>query len=57
MGFNAIARNHDDHTKPHSFLMNQTGQWSLAPAADVKKEHIKQIAKTLLMSDVIIWKK
>jgi serine/threonine-protein kinase HipA len=35
MVFNVIARNHDDHTKNHSFIMNETGQWSLAPAYDL----------------------
>jgi serine/threonine-protein kinase HipA len=35
MVFNVIARNHDDHTKNHSFIMNKTGNWSLAPAYDV----------------------
>jgi len=35
MVFNVVARNHDDHTKNHSFIMNKTGGWSLAPAYDV----------------------
>jgi len=35
MVFNVVARNHDDHTKNHSFLMNQSGRWSLAPAYDL----------------------
>jgi serine/threonine-protein kinase HipA len=35
MVFNVIARNHDDHTKNHSFIMDKTGQWSLAPAYDL----------------------
>ena len=35
MAFNVVARNHDDHTKNHSFIMNKAGQWSLAPAYDV----------------------
>jgi serine/threonine-protein kinase HipA len=35
MVFNVTARNHDDHTKNHSFIMNQSGQWSLAPAYDL----------------------
>ena len=35
MVFNVIARNHDDHTKNHSFLMDNNGRWSLAPAYDV----------------------
>lgn len=35
MVFNVIARNHDDHTKNHSFIMDKTGNWSLAPAYDL----------------------
>jgi serine/threonine-protein kinase HipA len=35
MVFNVIARNHDDHTKNHSFIMNKTGKWALAPAYDL----------------------
>jgi serine/threonine-protein kinase HipA len=35
MTFNVIARNHDDHTKNISFLMDQNGNWSLSPAYDV----------------------
>jgi serine/threonine-protein kinase HipA len=35
MVFNVIARNHDDHTKNHSFIMSKTGEWSLAPAYDL----------------------
>ncbi|MBX2980867.1 MAG: type II toxin-antitoxin system HipA family toxin [Flavobacteriales bacterium] len=35
MCFNAIARNHDDHTKNISFLMDPQGEWHLAPAYDV----------------------
>jgi len=35
MVFNVMARNHDDHTKNHSFLMNQKGEWQLAPAYDL----------------------
>ena len=35
MTFNVIARNHDDHSKNHSFIMNRTGNWSLAPAYDL----------------------
>lgn len=33
--FNAIARNHDDHTKNISFLMDPQGEWHLSPAYDV----------------------
>ena len=35
MVFNVLSRNHDDHTKNHSFLINKTGKWSLAPAYDL----------------------
>ena len=35
MIFNVLARNHDDHTKNHSFLMDKSGKWSLAPAYDL----------------------
>ena len=35
MVFNIVARNQDDHVKNIAFLMDQQGQWSLAPAFDV----------------------
>ena len=35
MIFNVVARNHDDHTKNHSFIMDKNGKWSLAPAYDL----------------------
>jgi serine/threonine-protein kinase HipA len=35
MVFNIVARNQDDHVKNIAFLMDKTGQWSLAPAFDV----------------------
>ena len=35
MVFNVIARNCDDHTKNFSFLLQQGGRWTLAPAYDV----------------------
>ena len=35
MVFNIIARNHDDHTKNHSFIMSNEGYWKLAPAYDL----------------------
>lgn len=35
MVFNVIARNHDDHTKNHSFIMDKDGTWKLAPAYDL----------------------
>lgn len=35
MVFNVVARNHDDHTKNHSFIMDKEGKWRLAPAYDL----------------------
>jgi serine/threonine-protein kinase HipA len=35
MVFNIAARNQDDHTRNIAFLMNDKGEWSLAPAFDV----------------------
>lgn len=35
MVFNIVARNQDDHVKNIAFLMDKSGQWSLAPAFDV----------------------
>lgn len=35
MTFNVMAANCDDHTKNHSFIMPESGQWQLAPAYDV----------------------
>ncbi|MBN9693743.1 MAG: type II toxin-antitoxin system HipA family toxin [Verrucomicrobia bacterium] len=35
MVFNIVTRNQDDHVKNIAFLMNQHGEWSLAPAFDV----------------------
>ena len=35
MTFNVMAANCDDHTKNHSFIMAESGQWQLAPAYDV----------------------
>lgn len=35
MVFNVVARNHDDHAKNHSFLMDKQGKWKLAPAYDL----------------------
>jgi serine/threonine-protein kinase HipA len=35
MVFNIAGRNQDDHVKNLAFLMNQQGEWSLAPAFDV----------------------
>lgn len=33
--FNVLAHNRDDHSKNFSFLMNEKGQWRLAPAYDL----------------------
>jgi len=33
--FNVIGRNHDDHVKNISCLMNRRGEWKLSPAFDV----------------------
>lgn len=33
--FNVIARNQDDHAKNFSFLMDESGKWSLSPAYDI----------------------
>lgn len=33
--FNVIARNHDDHVKNFSFLMNKEGKWKISPAYDI----------------------
>ena len=35
MVFNVLARNQDDHTKNHAFMMNKAGEWQLTPAYDV----------------------
>ena len=35
MVFNILSRNHDDHVKNISFLMDRTGRWSLSPAYDM----------------------
>lgn len=35
MVFNVVARNCDDHTKNHAFLLREGGRWELAPAYDV----------------------
>lgn len=33
--FNVIARNHDDHVKNFSFLMDRKGKWKISPAYDI----------------------
>ena len=35
MLFNVVARNHDDHVKNFSFMMNKNGQWKISPAYDI----------------------
>lgn len=35
MMFNVIARNHDDHVKNFSFMMDPGGQWRISPAYDI----------------------
>jgi serine/threonine-protein kinase HipA len=35
MVFNVLASNRDDHTRQHSYLMDEFGQWRLAPAYDL----------------------
>lgn len=35
MAFNVYARNRDDHSKNHAFLMGSNGQWSLSLAYDL----------------------
>ena len=35
MLFNVVARNHDDHVKNFSFLMNKDGNWQISPAYDI----------------------
>jgi len=33
--FNTLSHNRDDHAKNFSFLMDQTGEWTMAPAYDL----------------------
>ena len=35
MVFNVIMRNHDDHTKNISFIMDRAGKWHISPAYDM----------------------
>ncbi len=37
--FNIIARNHDDHVKNFSFLMNKDGKWKISPAYDITYQY------------------
>jgi serine/threonine-protein kinase HipA len=39
MAFNVMARNLDDHTKNHTFLLRQGMGWQLAPAYDLTHAH------------------
>lgn len=35
MVFNVLAHNRDDHVRQHSFLMDESGDWRLAPSYDL----------------------
>ncbi|MFN6378736.1 MAG: type II toxin-antitoxin system HipA family toxin [Flavobacteriales bacterium] len=35
MLFNVVARNHDDHVKNFSFMMDEEGKWKITPAYDI----------------------
>ncbi|PXW73431.1 serine/threonine-protein kinase HipA [Blastomonas natatoria] len=35
MVFNVLARNRDDHVRQHAYLMDERGNWRLAPAFDL----------------------
>lgn len=35
MVFNVVAKNHDDHTKNHAFMLREGGAWESTPAYDV----------------------
>lgn len=37
--FNVIARNHDDHVKNFSFLMDMEGKWRISPAYDLTYQY------------------
>ncbi len=37
--FNVFARNHDDHVKNFSFLMNNEGKWQISPAYDITYQY------------------
>ncbi|MBS9767209.1 MAG: type II toxin-antitoxin system HipA family toxin [Flavobacteriaceae bacterium] len=39
MLFNVVARNHDDHVKNFSFLMDKDGKWSISPAYDLTYQY------------------
>lgn len=40
MVFNVLAVNHDDHTKNHAFLLDETGRWRLTPAYDLSYANV-----------------
>lgn len=37
--FNVISRNHDDHVKNFSFLMDEKGKWKISPAYDITYQY------------------
>lgn len=41
MVFNIIARNQDDHSKNHSFLLHQGSKWEISPAYDLSFSYNK----------------
>lgn len=43
MVFNVLSVNHDDHTKNHSFMMDEYGQWCLSPAYDLTHNFSKNV--------------
>lgn len=48
--FNIIGQNCDDHAKNFSFLMNEKGEWSLAPAYDLLYSYAEGIYKEHFLS-------
>jgi serine/threonine-protein kinase HipA len=39
MVFNILAHNRDDHVRQHAYLMDERGEWHLAPAFDLTFSH------------------
>jgi serine/threonine-protein kinase HipA len=39
MVFNILAHNRDDHVRQHAYLMDDKGEWRLAPAFDLTFSH------------------
>jgi serine/threonine-protein kinase HipA len=39
MVFNVLAHNRDDHVRQHAYLMDEKGEWHLAPAFDLTFNH------------------